>query len=95
VSHDPVPGFGEELSAEDSELRQFLATLGPEGLAETDLSFIRVLEDLIELLIARNVIRFTDLPSAAQNKMLQRQQLRDRMRPHLDLLEDERDDPLL
>jgi hypothetical protein len=46
-------------------------------LRDSDLSFVRVLEDVIDLLIERSVIRFTDLPLPAQTKLLQR---RDRRR---------------
>ena len=34
---------------------------------ESDIHLARVLEDLITLLIERHIIRFTDLPQAAQN----------------------------
>lgn len=97
VSAVPKEGFAEELSAEAADLRDFLARIevGRDDLAGTDQGFIRVLEDLIEVLVARNVIRFTDLPDAAQAKMMQRQQLREALRPHVDLLDDERDDPLI
>ena len=94
VSEVPEKGFGEEVDENDADLRAFLRGFEPHALADTDLSFIRVLEDLIDLLISRNVIRFTDLPTAAQRKMLDRRELRDQLRPSLDLLEDG-DDPLI
>ena len=37
---------------------------------------VRVLEDLIDLLIARDVVRFTDFPDAAQEKLLERRSMR-------------------
>jgi len=92
VSQARQAGFEEELEAQDAELHEFLRTLDDNVLAETDLSFVRVLEDVIELLIDRNVIRFTDLPLPAQQKMLARQQLRDQLRPSLELIDD---DPLI
>jgi hypothetical protein len=45
-------------------------------LRDSDLSFVRVLEDVIDLLIERSVIRFTDLPLPAQAKLLQRRDRR-------------------
>lgn len=45
-------------------------------LASSDQALIRVLEDLIETLVSRNVIHFTDLPEAAQTKLLERRSLR-------------------
>jgi len=59
-----------------------------DGLNESDLPFVRVLEDVIDLLIDKSLIRFTDLPLAAQNKLLQRRSTRER-RQGLSLLVDE------
>jgi len=58
------------------------------ALRDSDLSFVRVLEDVIDLLIERGVIRFTDLPLPAQTKLLQRRDNR-RQRQGLQLLSDE------
>jgi hypothetical protein len=46
------------------------------SLEQSDMRLVRVLEDLIDLLIARDVIRFTDLPRAAQEKLLERRSMR-------------------
>lgn len=43
---------------------------------ESDIHLARVLEDLISLLIDKQVIRFTDFPEAAQKRLLDRQQMR-------------------
>lgn len=43
---------------------------------ESDLHLARVLEDLIALLIERDLIRFTDFPEAAQKRLIERQSLR-------------------
>ncbi|MDP3037811.1 MAG: hypothetical protein Q8N07_08770 [Rhodocyclaceae bacterium] len=47
-----------------------------ERLAVSDQVMVRVLEDLIETLIHKDLIRFTDLPEAAQAKLLERRTLR-------------------
>ena len=92
VSEVAIDGF-EEVDQDDQQLAGFLN--GVDGnrhaLASTDLNFIRVLEDVIELLIDKNNIRFTDLPPAAQEKMIQRQHLRHSMKNQLNLLDDEGD----
>ncbi len=59
------------------------------SLSSSDAGLARVTEDLIELLIARGVIRFTDLPLAAQNKLLERKETRARLSNSLDLLGDD------
>lgn len=43
---------------------------------ESDIHMARVLEDLITLMIERNMIRFTDLPTAAQKRLNDRESLR-------------------
>ncbi|MCO5356943.1 hypothetical protein [Acidovorax kalamii] len=67
----------------------------PNPLSETDASLARVTEDLINLLVERGVIRFTDLPQAAQDKLLARQQTRSHLANSLRLLSDEGEDGLL
>jgi len=52
-------------------------------LNDSDMGVLRVSEDLIELLIERNIIRLTDLPDAAQEKLLKRKSARARVN-HLD-----------
>lgn len=60
-------------------------------LASSDQALIRVLEDLIETLVSRNLIHFTDLPEAAQTKLLERRSLR-RSLNSLQLLQDDDQD---
>lgn len=45
-------------------------------LNESDIELVRVLEDLIDLLTAKHNILFTDLPEAAQEKLLKRKNAR-------------------
>jgi len=91
VSQVRGDGFDEELSAHNSELNAFVRSLDAQSasLQNTDLSFIRVVEDVIELLIAKNLILFTELPDSAQGKMMDRQKLRSALTSHLDLLDDD------
>lgn len=77
----------EELMPDDPELQVFVGGLNAhKQFVESDLQFVRVIEDVLELLIERGVIRFTDLPEVAQQKMIARQQLRSN-RASLDLLD--------
>ena len=46
---------------------------------QADLSLARVTEDLVEVLIGKGVIAFTDLPVHAQEKLIGRQGLRSEM----------------
>lgn len=68
----------EEVPASSPELIDYVRRLGLEQtpLQQSDMRLVRVLEDLIDLLIARDVIRFTDLPLPAQEKLLERRSIR-------------------
>ncbi len=72
------------------------STMGSEQvLAATDMELVRVIEDLVMVLVDKNQIRFTDLPDAAQRKMLERRRIRDSMHTHLNLLPDDDNDGLI
>ncbi len=64
-------------------------------LNQTDVALVRVLEDLIDALITRGVIQFTDLPQAAQAKLLERRQSRASLAHRLDLMPFGDDDGLV
>lgn len=76
---------GEKLSLLNAEVLTFLSRADNEinSLAQilslTDESIIRVLEDLIDLLIKKNIILFTELPEQAQEKIRERKQARERI----------------
>lgn len=73
------------------EVLAFLNRNPAAGFNESDADFVRVLEDLIDTLITKNIIRHTDLPPAAQKKLMQRKGLRNRISGALDFLgQDER-----
>jgi len=50
-----------------------------DALYRSDLEVARVTEDLIYLLIQKNVILFTELPDIVQKKLLSREHLRDKL----------------
>lgn len=74
----------EPVSLLDEEVLNFLrlsdeiASLG-HLLMHSDASVVRVLEDLIDLLIAKQIILFTELPQDAQSKLQGRKELRARL----------------
>lgn len=73
------PGEGLlEVPANSPEMIEFMKGMGIEqsSLEQSDMRLVRVLEDLIDLLISRDVIRFTDLPLAAQEKLMERRSMR-------------------
>ena len=62
----------EWLDDDDATVQAFVGRAPTEGFERLDADFIRVLEDLIDALIRRQVINITDLPSAAQHKLYSR-----------------------
>mgnify|MGYP003347502147 CR=1 FL=1 len=44
---------------------------------QSDLSMIRVLEDLLETLVKKSILNITDLPQEAQQKLMDRKKLRE------------------
>ncbi len=79
VYQEPVDGC-DEVSADDPALRAFIQNnmpaAGGDDWVQSDLALARVLEDLIEILIDKKVIMFTDFPEGAQKKLLERRGLR-------------------
>jgi hypothetical protein len=91
VSHEPGAGCTEELSKDDPAIAAFFTGIGGKAssLGATDQDLIRVLEDVVDLLIAKGLILFTELPVDAQQKIMRRQQLRSAMGSTLDLIGDD------
>lgn len=91
VSQEPEVNCSEELARDDPALATFFAriTHEPSPLEATDQDLIRVLEDVVDLLIAKGLILFTELPVDAQQKIMRRQQLRSAISNTLDLLSED------
>ena len=72
-----------EVEPNDPALKAFIQQNIPTGGADggedwmqSDLGLARVIEDLIEVLIDKKLIMFTDFPEGAQKKLLDRRGLR-------------------
>ncbi len=74
----------QEVPRDDPDLRAFLLQqLGaaedgesPDAMAQSDREMSRVIEDLVDLMIAKRLISFAELPRPAQQKLLRRRELR-------------------
>ena len=71
----------EFISLDNAELIEFIKQAATKHdvktvLSSSDEALIRVLEDLINTLIDKNVIQFTDLPLVAQGKLANREKIR-------------------
>ena len=86
VSLEPDAQHPDRADPSDVGVQGFVQALaGSDTLAGSDLRLVRVIEDLIDLLIERDLIRFTDLPDAAQEKLMRRRSMR-ASRSSLDLI---------
>jgi hypothetical protein len=73
----------EFLPDDHPDVRAFLgAPVQPEAFGRLDADFVRVLEDVIDTLIIKNVINITDLPEQAQAKLFARKTFRERVTRH-------------
>jgi len=84
-SDDAGDGAPEFLPDDHPEVRAFVgaapgaATDAGERFAALDADFVRVIEDVIDTLITKNVINITDLPPEAQTKLFSRKSFRERV----------------
>ncbi len=98
IASSPTENIGqgwEEIDDNPDEYVQFLeeSLAKSSAFRESDLQLVRVLEDLIGLLIDRDLIRFTDLPPMAQKRLNDRESMR--KQTSLSSLMVEKDDFLL
>lgn len=78
------PGATEYLNDDDPDVQSFIGrpAASPENFARLDADFVRVLEDVIDTLVSKNLINITDLPPEAQAKLFSRKSFRERSSKH-------------
>lgn len=83
MTAEPGPSSREQLPAMHPDVLHFLAAdargEGEDGLLAADLKMIRVIEDVIDLLVSKNVIMFSELPVPVQNKILAKKGQREKL----------------
>lgn len=86
LQQEASPDAQEFLPATSAEVSAFLGLPTINNFAGLDAEFIRVMEDLIDVMLQKGLLRLTDLPAEAQRKLLARKDMRRRMQGALDLL---------
>lgn len=81
---------GEELPLNNPEIQRFFAR-ARQRLSSSDAETIRVIEDLVDVLIEKKLLLLTDLPQAAQKKLMDRQRMRSELGVLDNLMVDEED----
>lgn len=83
IRQTPSKNATEKKSVMDDELIEFLkkGDIDPwvQMLSLSDMGIVRIVEDLIDLLIRKKVIISTELPMEAQQKLRDRQQVRQQL----------------
>lgn len=81
LHNTPSPVAEEEKSMLDEEVLAFLndSNTWKQLMTMSDLGTVRILEDLIDILIRKNIIHFTELPEHAQQRILERKHLREKI----------------
>ena len=77
-------GAREFLADDHPDVQAFVGAtpVRKEEFGRLDAEFVRVLEDVIDTLIVKNVINITDLPPEAQAKLFARKSFRERVTRH-------------
>ena len=79
--HRSQEGHDELLADAHAEVQAFVGNSGGDSRAfdQLDADFVRVIEDVIDTLIVKNVLNITDLPDQAQAKLFARKSFRERV----------------
>ncbi len=93
LHENPEQDANEQKTIMDEEILAFLnksVDTDPwvQLLSLSDIGIIRILEDLIDLLIRKNIFMLTDLPEEAQKKIMERKRVREKIGPS-DLMVDD------
>ena len=94
LHNSPENGGGNWIEAGDPEVLDFIKRIetreqARQALTSTDNEMMRVVEDLIDILMERQIFIFTELPEAVQAKLNARKQLRKDMNSLENLINDD------
>lgn len=89
-----TPSVPDQKQVTEAELIEFFSQSDQAGSYKTlltllDTKIIRVLDDLIDILVKKNVILFTDLPEEARQKIGERKRIRQRLQDNNQLMVDD------
>ncbi len=79
--HAQADGSDEFLADADPAVQAFVGNvrLPERAFEQLDADFVRVIEDVIDTLIVKNILNITDLPDQAQAKLFARKSFRERV----------------
>jgi hypothetical protein len=77
--HRSGAGLAESLADDHPEVQAFVGNQPNADFNRLDADFVRVIEDVIDTLIVKNILNITDLPEQAQAKLFARKSFRERV----------------
>ena len=77
--HRSADATSEFLADAHPEVQAFVGAKASSGFGQLDADFVRVIEDVIDTLIVKNILNITDLPDEAQAKLFARKSFRERI----------------
>ena len=79
--HRSAQPDGEFLPDEHPDIQAFVGHSDParDDFVQLDADFVRVIEDVIDTLIVKNIINISELPEQAQAKLFARKSFRERV----------------
>jgi hypothetical protein len=95
ISEKSTPSGREFMPNDNPEVLRYLRGANPSAMRATldqsDTDMARITEDILDVLIGRNMLNFTDLPIQAQRKLMARQKIRRNLSALSNLVADEDD----
>ncbi|MEQ8603054.1 MAG: hypothetical protein RIB45_07020 [Marivibrio sp.] len=95
IADKSAPHAREFLPNDHPEVLRYLRGASPQAmratLSDSDTDMARITEDILDVLISRNMINFTDLPVEAQRKLVARQRIRRNLSALSNLVTDDDD----
>ncbi|PLA75334.1 hypothetical protein CYQ88_01845 [Hydrogenovibrio sp. SC-1] len=93
MQFSPKSGY-EYCSLYDPDIKSFIEESQNEELIKKilktmDIEMVRVIEDLVDILVDRRLILFTDLPEPVQNKLLFKRSIRENLAPESSMIDDD------
>ena len=79
LHRDAERASDEFVADDDADVLAFVGQTEAPVFGRLDADFVRVIEDVIDALIVKNVINITDLPAEAQVKLFERKTFRERV----------------
>jgi len=78
----PQPDASEVAGLDSADIREFLARgeeSNRDAFLASDLDLIRVIEDLVQILLQKNLVAITDFPPSVVLKLINRQVIREQI----------------